>query len=307
MLDDVIRSAVTVARHGSFTLAAEHEGITQSAITKRVAELEQRLGYALFNRTARGVIPTEAGLAFIDRAERLLEDLELLMLENRDPYVGPLRVGVCPAALDGLIIKPIADLKRRYPQVQLDVSSSGFERMMHRLRNGGVDVVLGLERFFKEHIEFDREPLAMLEGVFFARKGHPLENQKQVPSSELAAFEFILPSEIPRYVQSIREIFESVGASPATRLHAIDYFPLIRVLVSQSDAIGVVSSSYVHSAAFKANFVVVDAVEPPAPGDLCCAVRARWEVSPVVKAFIQTCKKTFAEGDTLHAQGKHVY
>src|SRR5262249_6515820 len=153
------------------------------------------------------------------------EDLELLMLENRDPYVGPLRVGVCPAALDGLIVKPIAELKRRHPQAQLDVSSSGFERMMHRLRNGSVDVVLGLERFFKEHTDFDREPLAALEGVFFARRGHPLEHQKQVPSSALAAFDFILPSEIPRYVQSIREIFESVGVSPATRLHAIDYFP----------------------------------------------------------------------------------
>jgi DNA-binding transcriptional LysR family regulator len=40
--------------------------------------------------------------------------------------------------------QPIAELKRRYPLVQLDVSSSGFERMMHRLRNGSVDVVLGL-------------------------------------------------------------------------------------------------------------------------------------------------------------------
>jgi DNA-binding transcriptional LysR family regulator len=113
MLDDAIRSAVAVARHGSFTVAAEHEGITQSAITKRVAELEQRLGYAIFNRTARGVILTDEGLAFVDRAARLLEDLELLMLQNRDPYVGPLRVGVCPAALDGLIVKPIAELKRR--------------------------------------------------------------------------------------------------------------------------------------------------------------------------------------------------
>ena len=43
MLDDAIRSAVAVARYGSFTLAAEHECITQSAITKRVADLEQRL------------------------------------------------------------------------------------------------------------------------------------------------------------------------------------------------------------------------------------------------------------------------
>jgi DNA-binding transcriptional LysR family regulator len=305
MLDDAIRSAVAVARYGSFTLAAEHECITQSAITKRVAELEQRLGYAIFSRTARGVILTDEGIAFIDRAARLLQDLELLMLQNRDPYVGPLRVGVSPAALDGLIVKPIAELKRRYPQVQLDVSSSGFERMMHRLRNGSVDVVLGLERLFKEQTDFNREPLAALEAVFFTRRGHPLERQKRVPSSALAAFDIVFPSEIPRYTQSIREIFGGVGVSPPTRLHAIDYFPLVRALVSQSDAIGVVSASYAHSAAFQANFAVVDAVEPPPPGDLCCAVRTRWEVSPVVKAFIQACQKTFPPASTAHAQGKH--
>jgi DNA-binding transcriptional LysR family regulator len=88
-------------------------------------------------------------------------------------------------------------------------------------------------------------------------------------------------------------------------VHAVDYFPLVRVLVSQSDAIGVVSASYVHAAAFKANFAVVDAIEPPPPGDLCCAVRARWEVSPVVKAFIQACQKTLSAGRTAHAQGRH--
>jgi DNA-binding transcriptional LysR family regulator len=305
MLDDAIRSAVAVARHGSFTVAAEHAGITQSAITKRVADLEQRLGYAIFSRTARGVILTDEGLAFLDRASRLLEDLELLLLQNRDPYVGPLRVGICPAALDGLIVKPIAALKLQYPQVQLDVSSSGFERMMHRLRNGSVDVVLGLERLFKEQTDFNREPLAALEAVFFTRRGHPLEHLKRVPSSALAAFDIVCPSEIPRYTQSIREIFKDVGESPTTRLHAIDYFPLVRVLVSQSDTIGIVSARYAKSAAFQANFAIVDAVEPPPPGDLCCAVRARWEVSPVVKAFIQACQKTLPPVRTAPAQGNH--
>ncbi len=76
------------------------------------------------------------------------------------------------------------------------------------------------------------------------------------------------------------------------RLHAVDYFPIVRVLVSRSDAIGVVAASYAQSAAFKAQFVLIDAVEPPPPGDLCCAVRARWEVSPVVRAFMQACRIT---------------
>src|SRR5690349_2499060 len=109
MLDDTIRFTVAVARYGSFTAASLQVGITQSAITKRVAELEQRLGYAIFLRTAKGVLLTDEGQAFVDRATRILEDLDSLMLRNRDPFVGPLRVGVCPAALDALIVKPIME------------------------------------------------------------------------------------------------------------------------------------------------------------------------------------------------------
>lgn len=293
MLDDTIRYAVAVARYGSFTAASVQIGITQSAITKRVAELEQQLGYAIFRRTARGVILTEEGLAFVDRSTRLLEDLDVLMLRNRDPYMGPLRIGICPAALDGLIVKPIMELRRRYGQVQLNVTSSTSDRMMHQLRNGRVDVVLGLESLFKEQGDFSIVPLAALEAAFFTRKGHPLEKQKRISRSELAGFDVVLPTGIPAYIHKIHLIFEGVDASKSMRLHQIDYFPLVRAMVSQSDAIGVVSASYTRSAAFKANFVAIDAIEPPTSGDLSCAVRAGWEITPLVKAFIHACEKTF--------------
>jgi DNA-binding transcriptional LysR family regulator len=293
MLDDTIRYAMAVARYGSFTAASAQIGISQSAITKRVAELEHRLGYAIFRRTSRGIILTDEGLAFVNRATRLLEDLDALMLRNRDPYGCRLRVGVSPAALDGLIVKPIIELQRRYPQVQLDVSSANAELMMHQLRNGRVDVVLGLERLFREQADLEIVPLVALDAVFFARKGHPLEHQKRVPSSVLANFDFVLPSGIPPYIDKICAMFEGANAPAAGRLHAVDHFPLVRALICQSDAIGVVSASYIGSNSFSAEFALIDAIEAPPPGELSCAIRAGWEATPVVKAFLRTCEQTF--------------
>ncbi len=168
---------------------------------------------------------------------------------------------------------------------------------MHQLRNGRVDVVLGLEKRFREEMDFTSEPLASMPAIYFTRRGHPLEHRERVPNSALADFDFVLPSEIAAYTRSIREIFESVGVSPASRMHAVDYFPLVKTIVSQSDAIGLVAAGYARSAAFKANFAVVDAIEPAQPGDLCWAVRARWEVSPVVRAFIQACRTTWPAVD----------
>ena len=56
MLDRRLLYVVATAKYGSFTAAAEKVGVTQSAITKSIGDLERQIGYLLFNRTARGVI-----------------------------------------------------------------------------------------------------------------------------------------------------------------------------------------------------------------------------------------------------------
>ena len=65
---------VRVVETGSFSGAAKAVGVTQSAVTKSVADLEQQVGFAIFNRTSRGVAMTPEGRDFIDRAARLLAD-----------------------------------------------------------------------------------------------------------------------------------------------------------------------------------------------------------------------------------------
>src|SRR5580692_11579025 len=98
MLDPRLNHLVAVARCGSFTAAAQSIGVSQSAVTKGVADLERQLGYSLFHRTARGALLTEKGSDFLERAARLLEDARELLegSPNSDPYAGTLRIGVAP-------------------------------------------------------------------------------------------------------------------------------------------------------------------------------------------------------------------
>jgi LysR family nitrogen assimilation transcriptional regulator len=70
-----LHAFVIVARHGSFTQAAAHLCVAQSALSKRVQRLEQRMGSALFERRARGLTLTDAGHAFLAQAERLVDEL----------------------------------------------------------------------------------------------------------------------------------------------------------------------------------------------------------------------------------------
>ena len=71
-----IRTFITVVQAKSFAGAAERLGVAKSAISRRVSDLEDRLGTRLLHRTTREVSLTEAGTDFYDRGMKLLADLE---------------------------------------------------------------------------------------------------------------------------------------------------------------------------------------------------------------------------------------
>ncbi|WP_148875430.1 LysR family transcriptional regulator, partial [Serratia marcescens] len=67
-----LRVFVAIARHGSFSRAGEAIGLTQSAVSHSVKELEAEVGVRLLDRTTREVVLTDAGLRLANRVERLL-------------------------------------------------------------------------------------------------------------------------------------------------------------------------------------------------------------------------------------------
>src|SRR3990167_4694255 len=86
------------ARHASFTEAAEELSLTQSAICRQIAGLEQFLGVSLFRRSRRGVLLTEAGVTYHRQVSRHLEQIELdtLNLMTRGGRGGRLELAVVP-------------------------------------------------------------------------------------------------------------------------------------------------------------------------------------------------------------------
>jgi DNA-binding transcriptional LysR family regulator len=133
---------VTVARQQSFAGAARELGLTPSAVSKQVQNLEAELGSKLLTRTTRKVALTEEGALFFERASRALADLDeateqLNELKTRPR--GSLRISV-PMALGVQYLKaPIAEFARRYPEVRMDVQ---FEDRLIDIVEENFDVVL---------------------------------------------------------------------------------------------------------------------------------------------------------------------
>jgi len=289
MLDPRLNHLVAVARCGSFTAAAQAIGVTQSAVTKGVADLERQLGYAVFHRTARGALLTEKGSDFVERAARLLDDARELLegsSSSSDPYAGTLRIGVCPASLEWRLISPLANLLSRHPNIRFEVTGSSFERMVQLLRNGAVDVAVGLDVAFSDWPDLRREPAPELDTTLFVRRDHPALGSVPTTLAELAQYDFVSPSDSRPFGAIIRNLYESQGIEWRTRVHVIDYFPIVRRIVARSNAIGVVALTNVGSSWFQRDFAILEDFGLFEPFRMCCAVRSRWEAKPAVRAFI---------------------
>jgi DNA-binding transcriptional LysR family regulator len=288
-----LNHVVAVARAGSFTAAAGIAGVTQSAVTRSIADLERQIGYSIFVRTSRGAILTEQGRDFAERAQKLIEDTKDLLQRpqgHEDAYAGVLRIGVCPASMEFCLIDPLAQLLRKHPSIRLDINGSTFERTVQQLRNGGIDVAVGFEAAFIDWPDLRRQRIHFEEEntVLFVRRGHPLLEVRRPTLKTLSKFDFVSPSDSRPYGAVIRAFYEDHDIDWRKRVHVVDFFPLVKKIVATTDAIGVMMSGVAdRSPSFKSQFVTLDTINPfSVPSPMCCAVRARWEARPAARAFM---------------------
>lgn len=116
-------------RHRSFTGAARELGLTQGAISRQVAKLEQQLGRELFHREHPRVRPTRAAEAFGAKLERVLSRLEGLVAQMRSSTAaaegaGALELACLPTFGTTWLIPRLPDFRARHPDVSLELTTS---------------------------------------------------------------------------------------------------------------------------------------------------------------------------------------
>jgi len=139
------RAFVAVAQHGSFSQAAADLCIAQSALSKRVQRLEQRMGTALLERHARGVSLTQAGHAFLARAQRVVEevdDMERNLSSFAQTPSGEVRIAL-PQRTCGLLAPPVfARVREELPLVELQVLEGTPSNVHGWLMRGETDIAM---------------------------------------------------------------------------------------------------------------------------------------------------------------------
>src|SRR6266576_3235719 len=122
-LDD-LSAFLIVAREGSFTKAAAKLGVSQSALSYTIRELEARLKLRLLTRTTRSVSPTAAGERLLRNVGPRLEEIETeleALGELREKPAGTIRITTLEFAADSILVPKLAKLLRAYPDIKVEI------------------------------------------------------------------------------------------------------------------------------------------------------------------------------------------
>ena len=116
---------ITIARHRSFTRAAAELGVSQSALSHAIRNLEERIGLRLLIRTTRSVSPTEAGKRLLERVSPRLDTIARELTSVRDlssTIAGTVRMTVSDFAYKTFVWPRLSETLRHYPDVRLELS-----------------------------------------------------------------------------------------------------------------------------------------------------------------------------------------
>ncbi|WP_438012796.1 LysR family transcriptional regulator [Psychrobacter raelei] len=121
-----LHAFLLVAQESSFTKAAIKLGISQSALSRSIKLLEQRLGLQLFTRTTRSLSLTHAGEALFVTAEQSFGALDKKLDELkhlRETPAGLVRISASQYAIDKVLLPKLAKFKQLYPDIELELIS----------------------------------------------------------------------------------------------------------------------------------------------------------------------------------------
>lgn len=181
-----LRYFLAVAETLHFGRAAARLNIAQPPLSVQIRDLERELGVALFRRKPRGITLSDAGVAFLPRAEAILAAARQAIAVARDAAAGRdgrLVIGFMPSLAYTLLPHLLPAYRRSFPGVAVSLREVAVTDKEEALLSGSIDV--GLYRPPARHPEIATAPIGEERMVLALPSGHRLARRRQVPPSEI--------------------------------------------------------------------------------------------------------------------------
>ena len=135
-----LKTFIAVTRHGTFAAAGMHIGLTQSAVSAQIRQLEQALGVPLFDRTGRQATLNAAGLRALPLAKEILETFNRMAVPvDANEYRGELKVGAITTAQTGVLPQALVRLRQAAPAVECKLIPGVSLELLSQVDAGELD------------------------------------------------------------------------------------------------------------------------------------------------------------------------
>lgn len=237
---------LAVAKHGQVRSAAAALGVSQPALTKGIQRLERELGFALFNRSRRGMALTPVAERFHERTKGLRSGLAEAIKEAADLHLGSmgvLRVGVSPLYTQRLFVPALLRLHAQRPAARVQVQFHLNDALLLALRQGDVDLTLSA---LPATVPDDLQAQVLLRDdlCLVVRVGHPLLAKRRLKLSDLAEAHWLMPGPSVAARRTVEGRLAQAGLPPPKVAVEVNNSatPLVE-LIERSDLIALMSDT----------------------------------------------------------------
>jgi DNA-binding transcriptional LysR family regulator len=290
------RLVLALARDGSIAKTAERENIAPSAVSRRIADLEARMGVVLFDRSATGVAVTSAGETYAQGCRRIfreIADLHTAMTGFAAGSEGQLRIASSSSALSGRLPELLARYASLHPGVRLDIREMSGRAALTALEDAQVDIAIFADNY--DYSAFEAEIFEDDDVWVVASPDHPLADR--IAGGEPLPFETVIVHEVVGVHHTgaldrlVNDAARKAGRTLGERVN-VESFPSLVRMVEAGFGIGFLRNSSIHLLA-GTDLVHAPLAESWAARKLMVAWRKRAPIAASVTAFLDLARVSY--------------
>lgn len=228
------------------TRAAQRLNIVQPALSTQIAKLESEFGQTLFERTPKGMVPTEAGKRAFELFAPLLDQLvqaRRSLADDRSDATAQIRIGLVASATNAALVDTLAYFVQHHPNIRIYVTLGFSVELIDKLRNQELDTIVINQTFGDE--AFDCRDILDEDLVLVSGAQTVLNIDVPVPLHALGPLNLVLPSRRHGLRRAIEDVVRAHTIELEPHLE-IDDATLIEGLIQQTNYVSILPASMVN-------------------------------------------------------------
>lgn len=294
----------SLAEKRNMPAVAREFGITQPAVSATLKDLEVGLGVPLFERGARGLLPTLAGEIVAFYFKRVLAELRHIVpdIAAREGVLqGSVNVGALPLGRTQVLPLAVASLLARHPRLHIATVESPYDALAASLRSGDIDFILGALRTGSEVKDLQQEALFEDRLSVITRAGHPLTRAARIDFDALRQATWVLSRQGAPSRVLLEQFFSAARQAPPVPAVETGDLAVLRGLLLESDMVTAISAHQLRYEIRDESLVVLDFPLEQTRRDIGVTQRIGCFPSPGARALIEEIRQVVARSVDFRA------